>query len=103
MYKIEFKNANVSDTGFGLEVNNVCLEETISRALGARVGEGYDYQRGTPFEANSCDITVIISPHSTTSTITVEDQTEELKEYIKEKEEQYGEHSKETPEADTAE
>jgi hypothetical protein len=101
MIKIEFQNAKVSDTGYGLEVNDTSLEETISRALGAKVGKGYNND-GVPFRANSCDITVIINPHTTSSTITVEDQPLDLEKYINDKEEQYGD-SQKAKEADTEE
>lgn len=71
MVKLEFKNAVAKDTGYGLEVNGKRLEETISTALGTKIGS---YKAGyggdlEDFVSNSCDITVIIDPHPVTAHI----------------------------------
>ena len=39
MLKISFTNAEVSDHGYGLEVNGKSLEDIISTALGTKVRE----------------------------------------------------------------
>lgn len=53
MIKIEINRAEVSDTGYGLKVNDHYLEDIITLALGAKK---------TPFKNNCCDITVTINP-----------------------------------------
>lgn len=63
MLKLEFQNAVVKDTGYGLEVNGKPLEEIISTALGTKVGGTYGYGSGLPeFSSSCCNITVIIDP-----------------------------------------
>jgi len=85
MIKLEFTNANVKDYGYGLEINGTKLEDTISRVLGAKRGNGWG--GGTSFESNSCDVVVIITPHPVEETITVDDTKEApLKKYIEEME-----------------
>lgn len=65
MLKIQFTNARVKDDGYGLSVNGKELAEIISTALGTRVKGKYGYNSGLPrFESNSCDVTVIINPHT---------------------------------------
>lgn len=78
MVKISFTNAEVRDSGFGLEVNGKSLENIISMALGTRVK---DIPYGDPrnkklktFKSNSCDVTVIIVPHP--QEVRIEDDTE---------------------------
>ena len=39
MLKISFTNAEVSDHGYGLEVNGKSLEDIISTALGTKVNQ----------------------------------------------------------------
>ena len=64
MLKISFTNAEVSDHGFGLEVNGKSLEDIISTALGTKLKGKGGYGSGLPsFTSNSCDVTVIINPH----------------------------------------
>ena len=70
MLKINFQNAEVHDDGFGLTVNGKELSEIISTALGTRIGEHYGYNSNLPsFNHNSCNVTVIIDPQSTTECI----------------------------------
>ena len=67
MVKISFTNAQVRDSGYGLQVNGESLADIISMALGAKVkGVNYgdpDYDKIKPFESNSCDVSVVIYPH----------------------------------------
>ena len=64
MLKISFTNAEVSDHGYGLEVNGKSLEDIISTALGTKVKGNGGYGSGLPsFSSNSCDVTVTINPH----------------------------------------
>ena len=59
MLKISFTNAEVSDHGYGLEVNGKSLEDIISTALGTKVKGNGGYGSGLPsFSSNSCDVTV---------------------------------------------
>lgn len=82
MLKIEYKNAEVKDYGYGLEVNGEKLEETISKSLGAKVGR--DYNSGTTFSSNSCDVLVLIRPHKSVANITVDGgETTTVEDYIK--------------------
>lgn len=100
MIKLEFKNAVVSDDGYGLTVNGKRLETLISTALGTRVGENYGYKSGLPnFNRNCCNLTVIIDPQPVTTLIS-NGETEYLtvEELEREAEEKYGE----LKEADTA-
>ena len=71
MLKLEFKNAVTKDTGYGLEVNGKSLEDIISVALGTKSGnKRAGYGGSLPnFESNSCDITIIIDPHTVTERI----------------------------------
>ena len=64
MLKISFTNAEVSDHGYGLEVNGKSLEDIISTALGTKVKGNGGYGSGLPsFSSNSCDVMVTINPH----------------------------------------
>ena len=64
MLKISFTNAEVSDHGYGLEVNGKSLEDIISTALGTKLKGNGGYGSGLPsFSSNSCDVTVTINPH----------------------------------------
>lgn len=57
MLKISFTNAEVSDHGFGLEVNGKSLEDIISTALGTKLKGKGGYGSGLPsFTSNSCDV-----------------------------------------------
>ena len=94
MLKIEFTNAQVEDTGYGLSVNGKELVKIISTALGTRVGDKGGYGSGLPsFKSNCCNVTVIIDPQPVTSTITddegiwdsVEDMEEDMREQCQEK------------------
>lgn len=59
MLKISFTNAEVSDHGYGLEVNGKSLEDIISTALGTKLKGNGGYGSGLPsFNSNSCDVTV---------------------------------------------
>lgn len=74
MLKISFTNAEVSDHGYGLEVNGKSLEDIISTALGTKLKGNGGYGSGLPsFNSNSCDVTVIINPHNSISEIETED------------------------------
>lgn len=46
MLKISFTNAEVSDHGYGLEVNGKSLEDIISTALGTKVKGNGGYGSG---------------------------------------------------------
>lgn len=94
MLKLNFKNAEVRDEGYGLEVNGKSLEDTISTALGTRIGGKSGYGSGLPkFKSNCCNVTVIIDPQPVTTHIkddeavyhSVEDLEEEKHNEFKEK------------------
>ena len=75
MLKISFTNAEVSDHGYGLEVNGKFLEDIISTALGTKVNGNGGYGSGLPsFSSNSCDVMVIINPHDKECEIETEDE-----------------------------
>ena len=53
MLKISFTNAEVSDHGYGLEVNGKSLEDIISTALGTKLKGNGGYGSGLPsFNSN---------------------------------------------------
>lgn len=97
--RIDFTNAVVEDDGYGVEVNGRSLEAIISTALGTRLGDKGGYSSGLPkFKANSCDVTVIITPYPTECTInTTNGVWHSVKEMEAEKSEQF---QKENAEAD---
>lgn len=100
--RIDFTNAVVEDDGYGVEVNGRSLEAIISTALGTRLGDKGGYSSGLPkFKTNSCDVTVIITPHPTECTInTTNGVWHSVKEMEAEKSEQF---QKENAEADPEE
>lgn len=100
--RIDFTNAVVEDDGYGVEVNGRSLEAIISTALGTRLGDKGGYSSGLPrFKANSCDVTVIITPHPTECTINTNSGIwHSVKEMEAEKGEQF---QKENAEADPEE
>lgn len=100
--RIDFTNAVVEDDGYGVEVNGKSLEAIISTALGTRLGDKGGYSSGLPkFKANSCDVTVIITPHPTECTINTNSGIwHSVKEMEAEKSEQF---QKENAEADPEE
>lgn len=100
--RIDFTNAVVEDDGYGVEVNGRSLEAIISTALETRLGDKGGYSSGLPrFKANSCDVTVIITPHPTECTInTTNGVWHSVKEMEAEKSEQF---QKENAEADPEE
>lgn len=100
--RIDFTNAVVEDDGYGVEVNGRSLEAIISTALGTRLGDKVGYSSGLPrFKANSCDVTVIITPHPTECTINTNSGVwHSVKEMEAEKSEQF---QKENAEADPEE
>lgn len=100
--RIDFTNAVVEDDGYGVEVNRRSLEAIISTALGTRLGDKGGYSSGLPrFKANSCDVTVIITPHPTECTINTNSGVwHSVKEMEAEKSEQF---QKENAEADPEE
>jgi hypothetical protein len=70
MIKLEFKNAKVTDHGYGAEVNDKSLENIISTALGTRVGGNYGGNSDLPnFYSNCCNVTIIIDPQPVTTHI----------------------------------
>ena len=80
MLKISFTNAEVSDHGYGLEVNGKSLEDIISTALGTKVKGNGGYGSGLPsFSSNSCDVTVTINPHDKECDIETEDRVSSFK------------------------
>ncbi len=75
MLKIQFTNAQVEDNGYGLSVNGKSLEDIISTALGTKVDGRGGYGSGLPkFVSNSCDITVIITPHPVVEEIETDEE-----------------------------
>ena len=100
--RIDFTNAVVEDDGYGVEVNGRSLEAIISTALGTRLEDKGGYSSGLPrFKANSCDVTVIITPHPTECTINTNSGVwHSVKEMEAEKSEQF---QKENAEADPEE
>lgn len=97
MLKISFTNAEVSDHGYGLEVNGKSLEDIISTALGTKVKGNGGYGSGLPsFSSNSCDVTVIINPHDKECEIETEDNVwHSVEEMEAEKNEQFQEENAE--------
>lgn len=95
--RIDFTNAVVEDNGYGVEVNGRSLEAIISTALGTRLGDKGGYSSGLPkFKANSCDVTVIITPHPTECTINTNSGVwHSVKEMEAEKSEQFQEENAE--------
>ena len=102
MLKINFVNAEVSDHGYGLEVNGKSLEDIISTALGTKVKGNGGYGSGLPsFSSNSCDVMVIINPHESVCEIETDDEAwYSVAEMEAEKSEQY---QKENAKADPEE
>lgn len=96
--RIDFTNAVVEDGGYGVEVNGRSLEAIISTALGTRLGDKGGYSSGLPkFKANSCDVTVIITPHPTECTINTNSGVwHSVKEMEAEKSEQFQKENAET-------
>lgn len=96
--RIDFTNAVVEDDGYGVEVNGRSLEAIISTALGTRLGDKGGYSSGLPkFKANSCDVTVIITPHPTECTINTNSGVwHSVKELEAEKSEQFQKENAET-------
>ena len=95
MLKLEFLNAVVSDSGYGMEVNGKSLESIISTALGVKAGEkraGYG-SNVKAFSSNCCNVTVIIDPQPVTTHIededyewhTVEEMEEDMREQFEKK------------------
>lgn len=97
MLKISFTNAEVSDHGYGLEVNGKSLEDIISTALGTKVKGNGGYGSGLPsFSSNSCDVTVTINPHDNECEIETEDNVwHSVEEMEAEKSEQFQEENAE--------
>lgn len=95
---ITFTNAVVEDDGYGVKVNGRSLEAIISTALGTRLGDKGGYSSGLPkFKANSCDVTVIITPHPTECTINTNSGVwHSVKEMEAEKSEQFQKENAET-------
>lgn len=96
--RIDFTNAVVEDDGYGVEVNGRSLEAIISTVLGTRLGDKGGYSSGLPkFKANSCDVTVIITPHPTECTINTNSGVwHSVKEMEAEKSEQFQKENAET-------
>lgn len=96
--RIDFTNAVVEDDGYGVEVNGRSLEAIISTALGTRLGDKGGYSSGLPkFKANSCDVTVIITPHPVECTINTNSGVwHSVKEMEAEKSEQFQKENAET-------
>lgn len=96
--RIDFTNVVVEDDGYGVEVNGRSLEAIISTALGTRLGDKGGYSSGLPkFKANSCDVTVIITPHPTECTINTNSGVwHSVKEMEAEKSEQFQKENAET-------
>ena len=96
--RIDFTNAVVEDDGYGVEVNGRSWEAIISTALGTRLGDKGGYSSGLPkFKANSCDVTVIITPHPTECTINTNSGVwHSVKEMEAEKSEQFQKENAET-------
>ena len=91
MVKLQFKNAKVTDSGYGLEVNGKPLDEIISTVLGTRVGNRAGYGSGLPeFKSNCCNVTVIIEPQPVTTHIEDDDyEYDSVEDLEEEKREQF--------------
>ena len=100
MLKIQFTNATVEDSGYGLRVNGRDLDDVISTALGTKVGNKGGYGSGLPdFKSNSCDVTIIINPHPTECFIeTDEEEWKSVEEMEDDKREQF---EQKTPEGES--
>ena len=100
MVKFEFRNAVVTDNGYGMEINGKDLSNIISTALGTRVGGRAGYGSGLPnFKSTCCNVTVIIDPQPVTELIENDDEVWESAEQLEEdKREQFTE---KTPEAES--
>ena len=96
MLKIQFTNATVEDSGYGLRVNGKDLDDIISTALGTKVGGKAGYGSGLPdFKSNSCDVVIMIQPHPTECLIeTDEEEWKSVEEMEEDKREQF---EQETP------
>ena len=97
MLRLDFTNAIVKDSGYGLHVNGKPLDDIISTALGTKVGSNYGYNAGLPaFESTCCNVIVIIDPQKVTTKIKdddnvyygVEDMEAEKYEQFKQKNEE---------------
>lgn len=101
---ITFTNAVVEDDGYGLDINGKSLTDIISTALGTKVGNERGYSSNLPkFRANSCDVTVTITPHPTECLICTS-REDELFHSVKEMEECRSEqYNQKTKEADPEE
>jgi len=95
MLKLEFQNAVVEDSGYGVRVNGKDLDEIISTALGTKAGDkraGYGSDIPS-FSSTCCNVTVIIDPQPITTLIEAD---EEYWDSVAElEEERCGEYSKE--------
>lgn len=67
MYKIDIKNAQVNDDGYGLYINGKALSDIISTLLGTKLGDKYAFTDDDleVFYSNNCNITVTIEPNNT--------------------------------------
>ena len=97
MLKIEFTNARVKDSGYGLSVNGKDLASIISTALGTKVDNNTSYNSKLPsFESNCCNVVVTIDPQPMRETVETADElwysVEDLEEC---KREQYNKKTKE--------
>ena len=77
MIQLNFLNAVVEDNGNGLRVNGKDLNSIISAALGTikKIPGRYEYlgeqNKGKPFEAQLCNVSVTIDDRSTEITETI--------------------------------
>ena len=102
MIQLNFLNARVKDTGYGLEVNGKPLDEIISVAVGTlkELPDRYGSKQrtGESFRSDLCNVSVTIDDPSKeiTETITISEDGEEeysLEEFL---EGVKNEHTKET-------
>lgn len=83
MIQLNFLNARVKDTGYGLEVNGKPLDEIISVAVGTlkELPDRYGSKQrtGESFSSNLCNVSVTIDDRSKeiTETITISEDGEE--------------------------
>ena len=94
MLKLEFTNAVVTDTGFGVHINGRALDSIISTALGTKVANNYGAKAGlNEFNSNCCNVMIVIDPQPVATHIeddeviykSIEDMEEDKREQFEKK------------------